>query len=128
MKKLLSLVLVSVIILSVFTSCQSGAVSSSALISVGKTQGETTKESTESLITLEETSENTETEEPLETEEVDPETLLTPSQMLQLKEYMPKIDGSTSLIPFEKAVRAALYSKTVDEIEEQGEYYDSAKG
>ncbi|MBE6590993.1 MAG: hypothetical protein E7646_03045 [Ruminococcaceae bacterium] len=119
MRKLLSVILVGILILSIFTSCQGAEPTVSSSLSIEKSSEDTTKdtrpEKTDSSATLE-TVEKTTEEEP---EQIDPQTLLTPSQMLQLKEYMPKIDGSTSLIPYEKAIRAALYSKTVDEVADQ---------
>ncbi len=50
-----------------------------------------------------------EPEEPVEPEETGPEHLA------YLREDFPKIDGSTSLIPLEAGIRAAIYGKTVEE-------------
>ena len=61
------------------------------------------------------TTETTEATEPTEsTESTDPQ----PDDLEELRENFPKIDGSTSLIPLEAGIRAALFGKTIEEATE----------
>ncbi len=74
------------------------------------TTAETTSESAQSPTA--EITENTETTEATEpTESSEP----LPFDLEELRQNLPRMDGSTSLIPLEASIRAALFGKSIEE-------------